>query len=286
MPVYRNFDQEELDREYNTRADVPDFQSFFDRWAADSANVRETIGGMIDIAYGPGPRERLDVFAVEPVAPVVVFIHGGYWRAFDKNYYSFLAPPLNKAGISLVAISYPLAPAATMDEIVAAVRRAFLWIWRHGADYGLDPRRLHAFGHSAGGHLTAEAMSADWPAIDSGAPADLIKGGFGLSGLYDLEPIRLSFLNADVRLDAAMANRNSPIHHVPRADAPLVLSVGGAESSEFHRQQKAYAAAWRAAGNRAIEIPAPGHNHFTIVDELAVPESALFAALKGLVLNP
>ncbi len=285
MAIYRDYDQAALDRQYDTRSDVPDYQAFFDRWAADSTAVRAAAGdaGLIDVAYGPGPRDRLDIFPAGADAPVLAFIHGGYWRAFDKSYFSFLAPAINAAGATLVTIGYPLAPAVAMDDIVDAVRRAFIWLWREGAGHGIAADRLHVTGHSAGGHLTAETMSTDWAAIDAALPADLVKAGLAVSGLYDLEPIRLCYLNPEVRLDAEMARRNSPIHHVPRRAGPLTVTVGGAESDEFHRQQADYAAAWRAGGHDLSVVDAPGHNHFTIVDLLTDPASGPFRALMRMM---
>lgn len=280
MAVYRDFDQEALDYQYNTRAEVPDFQDFFDRWAAASQKVRAEGNGMIDLSYGPGPRERIDIFPAGADDPVVLYIHGGYWRAFDKSYFSFLAPIFCDAGMAMAAISYPLAPAATMDEIVDAVRRAAAWLVREGENHGLNTDRLVALGHSAGGHLVAELLSTDWARYD--APDDVLKGGFAVSGLYDLEPIRLSFLNEDVRLDAGQVLRNSPIHHVPPGAPPLVMTAGGKESGEFHRQQAEYAAAWRAAGNVAEIVDAPDLHHFDILDRFADPASTQFRALEKL----
>lgn len=279
MTVYRDYSQEELDRQYNARAAVPDADAHFARWAADSRAVRERVAGRYDLAYGTHPRERLDILAAGPDAPVHVFIHGGYWRAFDKESWTWMAPAWLDAGVSYVAISYPLAPEATLDAIVDSVRRALAWLWREGAGHGIARDRLFVSGHSAGGHLTAEALSTDWPALDPVLPADLVKGGFAVSGLYDLEPIRLTYLNEVLGLDTESARRNSPIAHVPRRAGPLLLSVGGAEPDEFHRQQATYAAAWRGAGLLAEEIAAPGDHHFSVVERLAQPSSPLFAAL-------
>ena len=136
MAIYRDYDQVELDYQYDNRERVPDFQMTLDRWAADSAAVRAAGAGRLDNVYGPSARERLDIFPAGEAAPVLVFIHGGYWRMLDKDSYSFLAPALTAAGISLVTISYPLAPQATMDEIVEAVGRSFIWLWREGAEHG------------------------------------------------------------------------------------------------------------------------------------------------------
>jgi arylformamidase len=283
MAIYRDYDQAALDDQYNNRKRVPDFQTTLDRWAADSAAVRAAGTGRLDIKYGPSERECLDIFPAHEGGPVLVFIHGGYWRSLDKDAHSFLASAINAAGIDLVMVGYPLAPQVTMDEIVAAVGRSFAWLWHESVEHGLDRERIFVSGHSAGGHLTASMMSENWPGLDPSLPADLIKGGCAISGLYDLEPIRLSFLNEDVRLDDEMARRQSPLHRIPDQAAPLILAVGEAESPEFHRQQDVYAAAWAGAGHDLQTITAPGQDHFSILDTLTDPESPLFQALAGLM---
>ena len=283
MAIYRDYDQAALDDQYNNRKRVPNFETILDRWAADSAAVRAAGSSRLDIEYGPSERERLDIFPADADGPVLVFIHGGYWRSLDKDAHSFLAPAVNASGADLVTIGYPLAPQATMDEIVAAVGRSFAWLWREGAEHGLDRDRIFVSGHSAGGHLTASMMSEDWPARDPSLPADLIKGGCAISGLYDLEPIRLTFLNEDIRLDAEMARRQSPIHRVPERAVPLILVVGESESTEFHRQQRDYAAAWAGAGHGVTDIIAPGADHFSVLDSMTDSESSLFRALGGLI---
>ena len=280
MAVYATYDQARLDWQYNNRARVPDFQDYIDRWTEASAKAREVTRGVeLNVAYGPGPREKLDVFSAGPQKPVLVFIHGGYWRSLDKDVFSFLAPALNAAGISAVLINYPLAPAATMDEIVATVRGAFVWLAGHGGGLGLNIARMHVAGHSAGGHLAAMVMSTDWSALDGQLPADLVKGGCAISGLYDLEPIRLCYLNEDLHLDMESARRNSPIHLAPARAGPLILTVGGLEPAEYQRQQRVQADAWRTAGHSLTTVDAPGLDHFSIVDSFLAPNGPLLAAL-------
>ncbi|MCP4326815.1 MAG: alpha/beta hydrolase [Alphaproteobacteria bacterium] len=286
MALYRNYNQAGLDAQYNNRARVPGHQTHIDRWATDSAAVRATADGRLDIAYGPAERERLDIFSAGPSAPVLAFIHGGYWKALDKDHFSYPAPAFKAAGISWVTIGYPLAPAATMDDIVDAVRRALAWLWREGAGHGLDPNRLFVTGHSAGGHLTAVMLSTDWPRFDAALPGDLVKGGCAISGIYDLEPIRLSFMNDEIGLDPAMVGRHSPIRHVDDGGGRLVVAVGAEESPEFLRQQDDFATARRAAGKSVTVVDAPGDDHFSVVAALARPDSALFGAVKQLVERP
>ena len=164
-----------------------------------------------------------------------------------------------------------------MDALAASVRAAVAWLAREGGRYGIDPGRIYLAGHSAGGHLVALLAGADWR--EEGLAADAVKGGLAISGLYDLEPIRLSYLNAALHLDAAAARRLSPLHRVPGRAAPLVLAVGGDESAEYHRQQADLAAAWRRAGLAVSEVPLPGRNHFSALDALGEPGGPLFRAL-------
>jgi len=285
MPVYRDYDQEALDAHYNNRAAVPDFARWTERWPVASAEVRRHLSGRIDVPYGDGAAERLDIFPAKGSdTPILIFIHGGFWRALDKSMFSFVAAGYVRAGISVVAIGYPLAPSVTLDAITDSTRRAVGWVYRHGKSFGGDPARIHLSGHSAGGHLTAMMLSTDWAA--RGLPADVVKGGAAISGIYDLEPIRLCYLNADVRLDAAMVLRNSPLLLVPERAGPLILSVGGRETDEFLRQQEVYAEAWHGAGLPLEIVPMPHEQHFSILDRFADPHNRLFGAVRRQILGP
>ena len=284
MPVYRDYDQEALDAQYNNRAAVPDFARWTERWPVVSAQVRRQLSGRIDIPYGDGAAERLDIFPAKGSdTPILIFIHGGFWRALDKSMFSFVASGYVRAGIGVVAIGYPLVPSVALDALSDSVRRAVGWVYRHGKSFGGDPARIHLSGHSAGGHLTAMMLSTDWAA--RGLPADVVKGGAAISGIYDLEPIRLCYLNADVRLDAAMVRRNSPLLLVPERAGPLILSVGGRETDEFLRQQEVYAEAWHGAGLPLEIVPMPHEQHFSILDRFADPHNRLFGAVRRQILG-
>lgn len=279
--LYRGMSAADLDRQYNFRALVPEHPQFFERWTAASADARKRLRCEIDVPYGAHPRERIDLFPAGEGAPLVVFIHGGYWRALSKNEFSFLAEPFVARGIAFAAMGYGLCPEVGMDTLVGHVRDGVSWLAKLGADHGVSTRRLVLTGHSAGGHLAVTMASLDW--TTQGLPRDLIKGAVGISGIYDLEPIRFTEVNDALRLDAEAARRVSPIHHVPAPPSPpLVLALGAEETAEVHRQQADCAAAWRAAGNGVEELSEPGAHHFSVVDRLADPESALHRAVVRL----
>lgn len=282
MALFRSYDRAGLDAQYNLRAKVADFQVYLDRYESRSAEVRSALTCRLDVAYGPSPAETLDIFpAANDGAPVHVFIHGGYWQALDKRTFDFIAGGLVPAGAAAVIVNYALAPSVTMDEIVRQVRAALAWVWRHAPEFGGDPSRLFVSGHSAGGHLTAMMALTDWPAFGAGLPGDLVKGGFAISGIYELEPIRLCYLNDNVRLDPAAALRNSPIFLLRSKAPPLLLAVGALETAEFLRQQAEFAEAWRARGLSAELVAAQGLHHFSVVEKLADAGSALnYAALR------
>ena len=276
--MYRGYDQAALDAQYNLRARHPEFQEHFDRWARESEAARSALPCRLDIPYGEGPGERLDWFPAErPGAPVHVFIHGGYWRSLDKKDHSFVAPPLVRAGYAVAVINYALAPSVTVDEIVRQVRSAIAWCRRNAKAQGGDPDRITVSGHSAGGHLTAMALLTDWQKL--GLPRDTGKAGCAISGLYEMEPIRLSYLNADVRLDADADARLSPMRIDPPARTPLLVAVGGGETDEFLRQSREYARLRKSQGHLCDLLETPGDNHFTILQQLGGAGTPLARAL-------
>ncbi len=290
MALSREYDQAGLDAQYNCRGMVSDFDDHMSRWVADSARARETLAGDLDVAYGPSDAERLDIFpAAAPAtaqgAPIMVFIHGGYWRAMDKKEHSFPALAFAPAGITLVSINYALAPSVALTEIVRQCRRALVWVYRNAPFFGGDRGRIHVSGHSAGGHLTAMLLATDWAAEGVDMPADLVKGGCPISGLYDLEPIRLTYLNQDVRLDEVEARANSPIHLRPMASGWMTITAGGIESDEFHRQQGELVGRWRDSGLDVEVVESPGMHHFNVVSQLGDAGSVLFAALRSRIME-
>jgi arylformamidase len=272
-----------LNREYNNRELVPDHPQYMARWSEASARARATMSCHLDLSYGDSAAESIDLFpARKGDGTCLLFIHGGYWRALDKKDFSYLAPALVDAGVSLAVVNYGLCPAVTMEEIVRQLLRASRWLWLHAEEYGMDEERLYVAGHSAGGHLTAMLMAAVWPAYDERLPKDLFKGGLAISGLYDLRPLlQVDFLQPDLRMDEESALRLSPAFLPPATRMPVMTSVGGAESSEFQRQNALLGKSWRSAF--AGDIAMPGKHHFSVIDGLADQSSPLFAGARRLM---
>lgn len=271
------------EREYNARAMIPDAEQIFARWSEQGAATRRMRPCLIDVPYGDTEFERLDLFPSRgDDTPLLVFIHGGYWRALDKSDFSFLAPAWVDSGVSLAVVNYDLCPKVSVEEIVRQMLRASRWLWLHAEDHGMDQDRLYVSGHSAGGHLTAMMMAAMFPVFDGRLPKDLFKGGLAVSGLYDLRPLlHVDFLQRDLKLDEDSAWRLSPAYMPPATRAPLVTAVGGDESGEFHRQNALIAARWKKV--LMADVAMPGRNHFSVMDALAEPDSALFRAARRLM---
>jgi len=264
--------------QYNNRAAFPDFQRFFDRWAAASAEARRTVRCYLDVPYGPHAMEKMDIFMPRGASRAcMMFIHGGYWRALDKKEHSFVAPKLVEQGITVAVPNYALCPSVTVEDIVRQILQACAWLYRNGTNFGAPAGSLYVSGHSAGGHLTAMAMAALFPAYARDLPRKVVQGGLAISGVYDLRDLaHVPSVNGDVRLDAKTAEKVSPLAYPPATDAPLYLAVGGKELPPFLAQQAALAAKWKKVV--AAEIPGPDDHHFSILDHLTEPSSALFRA--------
>jgi arylformamidase len=269
-------DPDGLNAQYDNRARVPGHPAILERWSQASALAREQSSCLIDVAYGSGPNEMLDVFpCARANAPVLVYLHGGYWRALDKRDASFIAPVFVDAGALVVVPNYALCPAVTIEVIVLQMVRALVWVHAHAAQYGGDPQRIVVAGHSAGGHLAAMLLSCDWCAVARELPARLVHGALSVSGVFDLEPIRRTpFLQADLRLTPASVRRLSPARFPRPALAPLYTVVGADESEEFRRQNRLIRQAW---GVEAVPVceEVPGTNHFDVLHALADPHARL-----------
>lgn len=274
---------EALDRAYNVRAAIPDHPAIFARWREESLRAIDDLRSEQDYYYGPSAAETLDFFpAHRNRAPLLVFVHGGYWRSLDKSDFSFVAPAFVAAGISVAVVNYGLAPKTDLAEMVRQMLRAGTWLHRHSADLGIDPERIHVAGHSAGAHLAAMMATADWPAWSPGLPVRLVKSVVGISGLFDIVPVaRAPFLRDDLGLDDESAARVSPANYRPPAAIPVLAAVGELESEEFHRQSRGLAAAWDNCPVRLMNLP--GRHHLAAVEALADPGHELFHATVKLV---
>ena len=280
-PAFRHYDRAALDKEYDNRGKVADFPDYLTRFETSSVAARESLEGRLGVAFGPSVAETLDIFPASPGAPVHVFIHGGYWKALSKDEFSFVARGLVPRGATTVVINYGLIPEISMDELVRQCRAALAWVWRNASSFGGDRERIFVSGHSAGGHLTAMIVATDWPTFDPELPADLVKGACAISGLHDLEPIRLCFLNDDLQLSEATAARNSPILLPRHSHGPLLLPVGELEGPEYLRQSQDLAQAWHNVGRPPELMVMPGIHHFSIVAQLDDPDSDLSVAIQN-----
>ena len=273
METWHDLDRAALDRAYNARDSVPDFAAELQRWSNLSAAARFQLNPVEDVIFDPPSGRALDWFAGAPGGPVMLWIHGGYWRAVSKAEQSLVAPGLVAAGAHVAVMDYSLAPAVTLDEIVRQVRAATAFVLANAASHGADPARVFVAGHSAGGQLGGMVL----------AEVEALRGGILLSGLFELEPIRLSHINEWLRLDPDAVRRLSPMRHIPASGPALLVSYGGRESAEFRWQSETYAAAWRAAGHRAALAPQPSRHHFDIVVALGDPADPLCRAVTDFI---
>ena len=268
-PLYRAFStQAEFDAQYNPSLTLPDPAAPGKHFVATAARARAELPCTLNVPYGPTLEETLDIFpAAQPNAPVFVFIHGGYWRALSSKEFSGVALGLHARGITTVVINYALCPRVAIDEIVRQTRAALAWTLRNIQTYSGDPARVAIGGHSAGGHLTAMALQTEW-AEDYGLPQDPFVAALPFSGLFDIAPLRFSYLQPQIQLDDGIIRRNSPAFGVRPCKTPIWITWGGDESSEFARQAEIYHQAWQTAGNISELRAVPDANHFTVIGGL------------------
>jgi arylformamidase len=269
----------DLEAEYDNRKRVPEHAAMQERWQKASEAYAKEARAELDQTYGPGPRHRYDLFRPKGGGndgPLVVYIHGGYWQRGDRKLYAFVARELNARGLTVAVPSYTLCPAVSIMDIVGELRRALKAIWEK------TKQRPVVVGHSAGGHLAASMLATDW-SKQGGVPADLVRSAYSLSGVFELAPLITTSLNEALKLDAAKAAEASPLlWPAPAKDRTFVAAAGGEESQEFIRQSLEITAAWSRAGVKAECVVVPGANHFTIVEDLARPESAMLARIVAM----
>jgi arylformamidase len=272
MNLYRGMDRAALDAAYNNSAAVANSTALMADLRVRGDRLRSEMPQYLDLRYGAAPRNRIDYFPAKARGPVLVFIHGGYWQMRAKEDFSALARGPLAHGIGVAMVGYTLAPQISLGGIVGEIRAAIRWLAERVDGYGGDANRLYVSGWSAGAHLTATVL--DEP---------VVKGGLAISGIYDLEPMRWCYINDKLKLGEDEARRLSPLLNLPEASVPLIVACGGGELPELRRQSAEFAAARERAGLRGRLVELGGHNHFTILEELASPGGALTSLVKELV---
>jgi arylformamidase len=271
----------DLESQYSPRLSVPDHAEIFARWARAAEDYRADMlkAGKAELgfSYGESSRQFVDLFfpAAGESAPLVLFIHGGYWRAMDPSFHSHMARGLNERGFAVGVVGYDLCPVVTIADIVEQIRRACASLWQR------FDRRMLVCGHSAGGHLTAAMVATDWQKLWPKVPQDLVPVGYAISGVFDLTPLTKTSMNQDFKLDDQTARQISPIFWPLPEGRSLDAAVGDLETSEFKRQSRSMADVWRQgqAETRYGELPG---NHFTVIDGLADPKNAMVARIAEL----
>ncbi len=268
----------EYEAEYNNRLLVPESGEISARWRAASDAYRTTARAELDQTYGEGDRERYDLFlAGSPDAPLLVYVHGGYWQWGDRTWHSRMAQAFNQRGVDVALPSYTLSPSASVMDIVGEIRRCLVVLWERTRRHPL------VVGHSAGGHLAAAMVATDWSGI-AGVPGDLVRAAVAISGVFDLEPLIGTSINHALGLNVESARVASPrFWPPPPADRTFVAAVGEDESSEFRRQSREIVDHWSGAGVDAEYIECPGTNHYTVLDGLTLRYGALFTRVLDLV---
>ncbi len=283
---HQQLSAEELEKQYNLRAGRPDYEvTVIPAWITQSQQAREKLSGKLDIRYGEGEKQKLDLFTSgDPKAPLLVYFHGGYWQRGDKSIYSFLAAPLTERGVNVAIIGYDLCPSVTITRISEEAREALAFLWRNAHDLGINRERINLMGHSAGGHITEMMMGTNWPAFGADLPGSMIQSGIPISPLSLLEPVRLTSLNDNVQMDAEEAAAESPmLNHPPLTNAPQLVVVGGGETTEFHRQAHMYQDAFATPERKIGLYIVPDVDHFDELNVLADPKSEFFGRTMSML---
>ena len=273
-----NAEHTNYDLLYNPRLTVKGYARIIERWQRDAQKARARLDCYLDVPYGADQTENMDIFRARgPSKGLLMFIHGGYWRALDKSDFSFVAPALTDAGITVAVPNYALCPKVQVRDIVMQLVQAGAWLHRNGGNFGAPYGNLHVAGHSSGGHLAAMLLACQWPAYAHDLPKQVVRAALSMSGLYDLrEIVKVPTVNCDVRLTDRSALAVSPAFLPPATDAPLYTAVGGDENEGFQIQNAIIRKKWERV--HAADIACPGDNHFTVLDQLTRPDSALFKA--------
>jgi arylformamidase len=278
--LYKDFaTQEELDAQYNLTAMFPEAAARYEEFCwRESESVRSEIDHSLDVPFGPTLTEHVDLYPAGENAPVLVYIHGGFWCLRTSKEFGFVARGPVSRGVATVVTNYALCPRVTLDEIVRQTRAAVAWAYENATTFGADPGRIHVAGHSAGGHLVAMLLATDWEG-EYGLPGDIVKSATAISGLHDLAPFPYTFLQPQLQLGYDQVLRNSPILHIPDASPPLLVAYGENETDEFKRQSEEYLDAWRTKGLGGDGLVLSDKNHYEVIDGFLDAESPLLSAI-------
>jgi arylformamidase len=278
----KGFRPDEMEFQYNPRVSVPEYPELAKVRAAQARKVRESAKSWLNVAYGTSAREKLDIYAADnPRGPVLVFIHGGYWRSGSKEENCNFVPTFTRRGATVAMVEYDLCPQVTVADIVRQTRASIAWVYRNIRNYGGDPAKIFISGHSAGGHLTAMALAHDWSG--EGLPGDLIKGAIATSGVYDLEMVMKISVQEQVQMTTDLARANGPLLQPPRVKCPLIVAVGGDEPFGWQQMSKDYYEYCRRNGVSAEYLVEPGANHYTMSEHLLDESSPLTRAMIQLM---
>lgn len=279
MMIYKKYDQQQLNLQYDNRFHVPGFQYYLDRWQQLSSIAENTNVVVKNIQYGGGSREHLDIFpSAAKASKTLTFIHGGYWQRFDKSSFYFVADAFARYNITTVLINYPLAPVVSMDQVVQSCDKAIEWIGNNIQHWNGDAGELYLVGHSAGAHLAAMLLTKEKEPAKSN-----LKAVCGLSGLYNLLPVHLSNLNQVLQMDAEMASSISPVFKEPVVPCPFLIAVGESETDEFLDQSREMTNAWKNKNPATELMVVPGLNHFSILDSFCDVNSMLHQSMRRLM---
>jgi arylformamidase len=275
-PPWQAYSRTGLDQQYSPSSRVPSLDAYLQEYAGLSAVARAVCAPRIGLSFGPQPHEQLDYFPSRwPKPPLLVFVHGGNWQALSRTESAFVAQAVHEAGAAYAAIDYGLAPQTHLEEMVATVRRSIAWLAERAEELGHSRHRIHVAGSSAGAHLVATAV------LTSESTCCDVAGCVLLSGMYDLEPVRHTYVNDALQLDAERAWELSPVHHLASSLPPVVIARGGNETEEYQRQYDEMTTALQAHSKRVVPVVEPARNHFDLPYDLVAARTDLGDAVLG-----
>jgi arylformamidase len=283
MNLYRDMDADTLEAKYNLGALRPDLPEVMARWQERTAALADNDSSQLDIEYGNGERDRLDLYSAGKGSPLLIYIHGGYWQRGDKNLYGWISEAFVSNGVSVAVPNYNLTPSVRVGEIAPQLRRAVNMLWQQGEALGFDRSNMTVMGHSAGGHLTAMMMSTHWPEVDADMPTELFRAAVPISGIFELEPLVHTSINAGPQMDVAEARKESPCNIPPVTNATQLVAVGGTETTELIRQSDDHAARYATAQRQMPRYTVPNADHFDALEPLAQEDSEFFSQVMALI---